>query len=629
MNGSSHEKLTQKIVDIAAGIPGADILLNGRLVSIYRDLLGEKCKTTDDMHDVEFVDVDMGKDDPHVNEYLEDSDEAHYTESVDIDGILEVSENFTAYNHFIDIKKGPGIFDDFDGYSYNRGSARSGQYEAMLGLKIDAAIMYYFNDEYVHSPGQEWYRNCSPAVFRYSYFSDRGTYTSKYQELAKRFPRADNTGTTGKGIPYSVFMPVDNLGRYWYERYLLSGDVSCLGKVLHAVQDCTIPQHVTCYTGNWHREYESRLADQVPVYKETPEFRTNAINYFNQWNRNDPNPPAHITMNDINRIPALNWRIDHLITWVALHAYNSYVHTYNKFSDGFTQNIANMQYLLDIGGAMSMLVLKKASEEVPSIVNTKKVLSISIEHQTSSKNNADTNDNFDLYIYNNICGGSIEMRFPDNPGDDREKGNTDRYSFDVSGYNINADFFQIAIANLGNDGWLPSKIKVTYTTQDGLAHTYANIDPWPNNKYFDGDNIFCHHIPKDRSLPASLKVKKIFFSHITSSRVHADTDGAFLLLLKDTVSNVTIPFPSLDYDEREKRMEDEYTFDVSAYSFHKDELKIGMQNLSNDGWLPKSFHIQIETMDGTRTDFINIPEWPNNRWFDQNDTGISFYWLNG
>ncbi len=628
MNGSSHNKLTQKIIDLVSALEGENIVLKDAPVSIYRDLLGQSNKQTDDMHDLEFVDVDMGKDDPHVSEFFEDSDEAHYTEVIKLKGIVDINENFTSYNHFIDIKKGPGLFDDFDGYSYNKGSAKSEQYESTYGMKLDAGIMYWFNDEYVHAPGREWYRNCSPSVFRYCFFNEKGIYSDKYQELKNRFPLADNTGKKGKGIPYSVFMPVDNLGRYWYESYLLSGNPSHLGRVLHAVQDVAVPHHVTSYTGNWHRDYENSLADVLDGYSETTIFTNNALRYFNEWNRIDTDVSEKITIDDMSKTPAINWRIDHLITWLALHAYDAYDSIYNRFSYGFTANEDNMKHLIDLAGAMSLLVLKKASGEFTNIPRDRKVTTIIVEHTTSKESNANTDADFDLYIYNNICGGSVEIDFPDNPDNEREKGKTDIYTFNVDGYNIDSDLFFLAIANKNTDGWLPSKIKIQYTTQDQTIHTYAHIDSWPSDKWFDGDDKFCHEIPKNRNLPADVKVKKLTVSHVTSSRRHAETDADFTLILKDNVSYLSVPFPDLPYDEREKRIEDVYTFDLSMYSLHVEELRIGIYNTGKDGWLPKSFYVTAETEDGTKTELIDIPEWPDHHWFDQNDGGVPLRWLN-
>ena len=89
--------------------------------------------------------------------------------------------------------------------------------------------MYWFNDEYVHALCHSWYRGCSPSVERYS-FPTR--YQTVREELAARFPVAASTGSRRKGIPYSVFMPVDNMARYWYGRFVATRDPRALGPVM-------------------------------------------------------------------------------------------------------------------------------------------------------------------------------------------------------------------------------------------------------------------------------------------------------------------------------------------------------------------------------------------------------------
>ncbi len=220
MWGNSHRTSTLKAFDILKSLGNSSW-------ETHKLTIAEKNVDTDNLLDLEFVDVEGGvgsggRDDPHTSEWLAIDDEAHYTEAGKI---------LTGYNHFIDIKKGAGIYDDFDGYSYARGSASRGQYQdatnalstdwgGILGQvvddipspKVDAALMWWFNDEYVHAPGQQWYREgCSPSIRRYSFFRDKGTYTSVETEARSRFPLAQSTGATGMGIPYSVFMPVDNL----------------------------------------------------------------------------------------------------------------------------------------------------------------------------------------------------------------------------------------------------------------------------------------------------------------------------------------------------------------------------------------------------------------------------------
>jgi len=370
MIGKSHRKTTRIAVEVLSEIIGDVVLV------IKKDVIASESVETDNMRDLEFVDVDWGKDDPHVSEFFENSDEAHYS----ADG-----KNFTAFNHFIDIKKGPGIFDDYDGYSYEKGSAKSGQYQDateetddfawlaawMTGYKVDEGINYWLNDEYVHAPSHQWYRNCSPAVERYSYFQENARYANKSDELSARFPRANSTGTSGKGIPYSVFMPVDNLGRYWYEEFVATGRFNYLGRVMHAVQDASIPHHATGYMGNWHGTYERSLHRHFDTVFNAnysgKTFKEKVIELVNSWDVEDASPPNTLLLADKDRAPAINWRVDKLITWMALHACDAYVNTHNNFKNGFSDKVDSYKDLTLKAVAMSVLVLLKAYRAKPSI----------------------------------------------------------------------------------------------------------------------------------------------------------------------------------------------------------------------------------------------------------------------
>lgn len=283
----------------------------------------------DEYRDLEFVDVEgigEARDDPHRDDpwYAAVDDEAHYAE----DGYC-----LTAFNHFIDIQKGPGLFDDYDGYAYHRGSACRGQFQdaadaasgfwaALLakisGFKVDAGLAgYWFNDEYVHAPCHPWYRGCSPAVERYSFPAEEGQYGSVRDELAARFPLAASTGGRGKGIPYSVFMPVDNMARYWYGRFLETEDPQALGPVLHAIQDASVPHHAAGYSGNWHGRYETDADPRIAEWLGDDGFLADVSDLVDRWSWEDPAPPATLARDQYTRRPAINWRIDQLVTWVA------------------------------------------------------------------------------------------------------------------------------------------------------------------------------------------------------------------------------------------------------------------------------------------------------------------------
>jgi hypothetical protein len=158
MKKTGHLKVTKKAFDLLRDVDASNPLLKDQ-----GKVIREAWKI-DEIDDLEFVDVEggwfgSGRDDPHDSSAWDDDDEAHY----EYDG-----RNFTAFNHFIDIKKGGGIFDDYDGYSYRKGSASRDEYQdadevaegfwanlfaTLSGKKVDEGINWWFNDEYVHAPG--------------------------------------------------------------------------------------------------------------------------------------------------------------------------------------------------------------------------------------------------------------------------------------------------------------------------------------------------------------------------------------------------------------------------------------------------------------------------------------------
>lgn len=373
MWGGSHRASTKKAVElfheIFNGIKertiGSDPLIN-RIVS--------GSAATDTMRDLEFVDVDLGRDNPHSTDLLEDSDEGHYSEG---------GKNLTAFNHFIDIKKGPGRFDDYDGYSYKRGSASSEEFQdasdaieiedvetffgeilsRISGMKIDEGLNWWLNDEYVHASCHKWYRNCSPSLDRYSFPEDKGIYRNVKSELKARFPLADCMGESGKGIPYSVFMPVDNLAHYWYGYAIRSGSFDAFSNVLHAIQDATVPHHTAGYMGNWHTEYERDLNGAIDEILADTAFKSDVLRMVDAWNREDVSPPTKLEHEDWQRVPAKNWRIDRLVTWNALHAFKAYEDRYQRFKNGYTPDWNSIKELTAIAVAMSVLAMIKITEE--------------------------------------------------------------------------------------------------------------------------------------------------------------------------------------------------------------------------------------------------------------------------
>jgi hypothetical protein len=381
MNDNSHRWVTAKAFEIFYEVN------NKSLKHKFWETVATEASQVDYYKDLEFVDVEGVYRDAnphgHADSTLE-QDHAHYVDSM-------TGMNFAAFNHFIDIKKGPGEFDDFDGYSYIKGSAHGEEFQtigqaydpsfwekvggAFAGIttdtKVDAGINQWLNDEYVHAPGGNYYNHCSRSVERYSFYNDKGKYKSLAEEAKARFPLASSVGKQGCGIPYSVFMPVDNMARYWLKEYQEGSwpDIKYLGTVMHAIQDAAVPHHTAGYNGNWHQEYEKKFESNFWKWLSGSteiNFKQKVLSLYNQWNRNDSAPPTSLDRNrDWNRQPAKNWRADMLVTWMAINAYRAYALDYDQFRKGYLDKPEVMLHLLEQATALSLLVISNAREPIP------------------------------------------------------------------------------------------------------------------------------------------------------------------------------------------------------------------------------------------------------------------------
>ena len=348
--------------------------------------IANESEAADYYMDLEFIDVrgrfgSGGRDNPHEEETWTVDDKPHKKARV-----LEEDYYFTSFNHYIDIKKGPGLFDDYDGYSYRFGSASRNEYQGIgdaaqdsrvqllskiarefgVSIKVDQGINWWFNDEYVHAPGQDWYKDCSPSVTRYSFFGDKGIYGSIEEEAKARFPLANSVGKEGMGIPYSIFMPVDNMARFYFNRFLAELKPKYLGPVMHAIQDASIPHHAAGLCGNWHGRYEKELEDRLLVWKNDQRFLDDAKSLFSQWWTADDTSHQWLGSVHWNKVPRINWKIETLVTWIAFNAYNVYDAVYDHFRNGYVDNEQSVKELTKKATAMSMLVLCKAFGKNPN-----------------------------------------------------------------------------------------------------------------------------------------------------------------------------------------------------------------------------------------------------------------------
>lgn len=494
-------------------------------------------------NNLEFVNVEgVDMDDPHTSSIHDYDDKARCS---------DFGECFTAYMHFIDIRAGKNSSNDYNGYSYGingvsgseyydgnsvtdmakkRGKEHLGEFWTADGWALaisdavfnnkkstDAQLNYWFNDEYIHTPGKKWYRHCSPSVWNYCYNT-----TDKYTSIEKKYPLIKSSGAKNKGVPYSVFASVDDLGRFWYEKFLLSGDTNDLGPALHAVQDACIPQHAAGVMGNHHSVYESAIEnyynDILSSSSRRKTFNDKATTYFKKW-RNTTTVVNDITYpTDLNKVPSKSWRIDHLITWMALQAYDNYSKYYAKAVSSKADRFSNskfdmskcdatyinaMEDLLAKALAMTMLVLEKAKEEFESIsIPTARRVKQIVFKVTLSATEKSSFDNMPYYLHvkHDYCGGSLEYRMNilncgpniklSNP-EESVNGLTYQRVIDTSACKIDSDKLMLELEKGSTKAKLnPSDFEVIYKTADNITHSFSESGSSNFPKYEDETKVF-------------------------------------------------------------------------------------------------------------------------------------------
>lgn len=352
MKGKAHRLITSLAFDLVRSVTP---------LSFSKDDVKRWSADADTRDDMELVRVrgilgDRSRDDPRSFSFLAINDR-RTTSTKDI---LDISNfypplHWTAMNHYIDIRKGAGTFDDFDGYAYHRGSASKGQHERVGGVPVDEAIATILSTSYVHAPGHRWYRGCSKAVSRYSSEEDVGA----------RFPLAGSRPGEGKGVPWSIFIPVDNMALHWFDQLGTWDTAKCAGFVLHALQDASVPHHAAGTAGNWHVRWEGDQEEEVKGWVGEPEFGQEVKALHAAWTA-DPSPASSaLAAGDHTLVPGVDWRVDMLVTWMALHAYEAYQGPYDNFRE-YHKVRATMRELAVMATAASMLALVKVEGELGS-----------------------------------------------------------------------------------------------------------------------------------------------------------------------------------------------------------------------------------------------------------------------
>jgi hypothetical protein len=122
-----------------------------------------------------------------------------------------------------------------------------------------------------------------------------------------------------------------------------------------------------------------------------------------------------------------------------------------------------------------------------------KLETIWVIHTTSTAKDADTDDKFEVWLPAGGKKGDSPgefLRTPNLPHDERERGRTDQYEFDVRKLGIDHTEARgnVRLATLGSDGWLPSSIWVIGRTVDGKHHILAARPRWRSRDWFSTDS---------------------------------------------------------------------------------------------------------------------------------------------
>ena len=113
---------------------------------------------------------------------------------------------------------------------------------------------------------------------------------------------------------------------------------------------------------------------------------------------------------------------------------------------------------------------------------------LTIIQTTADESDAGTDGSFQLQV--GKPGADVVRSFPDLPYDERERGRTDRYFFDLSGEDVDSDApdFEIGIRTLSNDGWLPSSIFVIGHTSDSRSVVLGSHPTWTDGWFDSGSD---------------------------------------------------------------------------------------------------------------------------------------------
>jgi hypothetical protein len=137
--------------------------------------------------------------------------------------------------------------------------------------------------------------------------------------------------------------------------------------------------------------------------------------------------------------------------------------------------------------ASSLILLAPGFQQAKA----QQVTSIKVTQRTADVKYADTDDDFGLFVITNpdeTLSGACTRKFPNLPSDERERGKTDVYTFNVTNCNLQLSGVtpsHIVIQDYGRDAWHPSNFCVQ-ATAGGTQYNIVD-GTWPNLYWFSQD----------------------------------------------------------------------------------------------------------------------------------------------
>ncbi len=126
-------------------------------------------------------------------------------------------------------------------------------------------------------------------------------------------------------------------------------------------------------------------------------------------------------------------------------------------------------------------------------------------HTTSTAPQSDTDDGFVLRIpatgkQDTADGFIAKLDFPSQPHDNRERGRTDYYEFDVRGLGVEHEEARgrFEIETKGKDAWRPSSIWILGKLRNGRFRILGASPDWPSGNKFSresGEGRVAHVVP--------------------------------------------------------------------------------------------------------------------------------------